>query len=346
MHFHRWWFTTRKRSSFRRRSDRIAFGRMGPQKARSAERSKRLSVQVRDTGDLLSMDNAGTGFLLLVVAGVLNASFALPMKFTRRWAWENTWAVWSALALLLMPFIAAAITVPQLSHVYAQAGTRSVALVAACGLGWGIAQVLFGLAVDSIGIALAFAIVLGLSAAIGGLIPFLRLHSDKVLTPAGLGLIGAAAMNFGVAFGSPVVEAAAAHGANPAWRMNAVWLPLMAAGAIPNLFYCAYLMRSKRTSANFSVNGTGRYWLFASVMAVFWFASTLMYGVASLKLGVLGPIYGWPFFMSLIVIVSSLIGILAGEWKHATRSAVGLQFAGVAVLITSVIMLSYTGRHL
>jgi len=29
------------------------------------------------------MDNAGTGFLLLVVAGVLNASFALPMKFTR-----------------------------------------------------------------------------------------------------------------------------------------------------------------------------------------------------------------------------------------------------------------------
>jgi len=222
-------------------------------------------------------------------------------------------------------------------------------------------------------------------------VPFLRLHSDKVLTAAGLGLIGgvllvmigvgicaragmlreqmtkqaqmnrsprrgilmgvvsgigAAAMNFGVAFGSPVVEAAAAHGANPAWRMNAVWLPLMAAGAIPNLFYCAYLMRSKRTSANFSVNGTGRYWLFASVMAVFWFASTLMYGVASLKLGVLGPVYGWPFFMSLIVIVSSVIGILAGEWKHATRSAVGLQFAGVAVLITSVIMLSYTGRHL
>jgi len=137
------------------------------------------------------MDNASTGFLLLVVAGVLNASFALPMKFTRRWAWENTWAVWSALALLLMPLTAAVISVPQLSHVYcASRHALAVALVAACGLGWGIAQALFGLAVDSIGIALAFAIVLGLSAAIGGLIPFLRLHSDKVLTPAGLGLIG------------------------------------------------------------------------------------------------------------------------------------------------------------
>jgi L-rhamnose-H+ transport protein len=337
------------------------------------------------------MDNPGTGFLLLVVAGIMNASFALPMKFTKRWAWENTWAAWSALALVLMPFIAAVMTVPQLSNVYAQSGTRSVALVAACGLGWGIAQVLFGLAVDSIGIALAFAIVLGLSAAIGGLIPFLRLHSDKVLTPAGCGLIGgvllvligvgmcaragmlreqtakpaqtnrssargiltavmsgigAAAMNFGVAFGGPVVDAAAAHGVNPAWRMNAVWLPLMAAGAVPNLFYCAYLMRSKHTSANFRANGTGRYWLFAGVMAVFWFASTLMYGAASLRLGALGAVYGWPLFMSLIVIVSSVIGILAGEWKHATKSTVGLQFAGVAVLITAVIVLSYTGRHL
>src|SRR5258708_2271531 len=313
MHFHRCWFTTRKRSSFRRASDRIAFGRTGPQKARRAGRSKRLSVQGRETGDSLRMDNARTGVLLRVAA------------------------------------------------------VGSTASVLAC------------------------AFVPGLADAIGGLIQFLGLHSDKFCTPAGLGLIGgvllvmigvgicaragmlreqmtkqaqmnrsprrgilmgvvsgigAAAMNFGVAFGSPVVEAAPAPGANPASRINSVWLPLMAAGAIPNLFYCAYLMRSKRTSANFSVNGTGRYWLFASVMAVFWFASTLMYGVASLKLGVLGPVYGWPFFMSLIVIVSSVIGILAGEWKHATRSAVGLQFAGVAVLITSVIMLSYTGRHL
>jgi len=337
------------------------------------------------------MESASTGFLFLVVAGVMNASFALPLKFTKRWEWENTWAVWSALALLLMPLITAVITIPQLTHVYAQAGTRSVALVAACGMGWGIAQVLFGLAVDSIGISLGFAIVLGLSAAIGSLIPFLRLHSDKVLTAAGLGLIGsvllvvvgvgicaragmlreqaakqshvnrsstrgilmavmsgigAAAMNFGVAFGGPVVEAAAVHGASPAWRMNAVWLPLMAAGAVPNLLYCAHLMRAKRTSANFSANGTRHYWLFAGVMATFWFASTLLYGVGSIKLGALGPVYGWPFFMSLIVVVSSAIGILAGEWKNAMRSAVGLLLAGIATLTAAVIALSYSGRHL
>jgi L-rhamnose-H+ transport protein len=153
-------------------------------------------------------------------------------------------------------------------------------------------------------------------------------------------------MNFGVAFGGPVLAAASAHGASAAWTMNAVWLPLMMAGAVPNLLYCAYLMRSKRTSVNFGASGTGYYWLLAGVMALFWFASTLMYGVASLKLGVLGPVYGWPFFMSLIVIMATVIGVLAGEWKSAVKSAVNLQFAGVAVLTTAVIVLSYTGRHL
>jgi len=50
--------------------------------------------------------------------------------------------------------------------------------------------------------------------------------------------------------------------------------------------------------------------------------------------------------MSLIVIASTVIGILAGEWKNALKSAVGLQLAGVGVLIAAVILLSYTGRHL
>jgi len=43
----------------------------------------------------LSMEQRKAPVPSPVVAGVLNASFALPMKFTRRWAWENTWAVWS-----------------------------------------------------------------------------------------------------------------------------------------------------------------------------------------------------------------------------------------------------------
>jgi L-rhamnose-H+ transport protein len=337
------------------------------------------------------MSDTSAGISLLIVAGVMNAAFALPMKFTRKWAWENIWAVWSVYALLIMPVIAAFATVPRLGDVYSQAGARNVILVAACGFAWGIAQVLFGLAVDSIGIALAFAIVLGLSAAIGSLIPLIQLHPDKVLAPAGLGVIagvilvvtgvavcaiagqkrakaspstheskmpfsvglacavlsglGAAAMNFGVAFGGALIRSAQTSGTDAAWTINAVWLPLMVAGAIPNLAYCFYLMQKNRTSGNFGVSGTTSYWALALVMAFFWFASTLMYGVASGKLGELGPVLGWPFFMSLIVIMASVFGFMTGEWKNAGKTPLRVQIAGVAILVVAVIVLSRAGQY-
>jgi L-rhamnose-H+ transport protein len=337
------------------------------------------------------MPDATAGILLLIVAGVMNANFTIPMKFTKKWAWENTWAVWSVYALLILPPLCAYLTVPNLGTVYSQAGTKAVVLVALCGFAWGIAQVLFGLAVDSIGVALAFAIVLGLSAAIGSLIPLIRLHPEKIFTPAGLGVIagvvlvvagvsvcaiagkkrekaasaerhskmsfgtglacailaglGAAAMNFGVAFGGALSSAAKSTGTNANWTINAVWFPLMVAGAIPSLVYCIYLMRRNHTGGNFSVSGTGSYWVLAAVMALFWFVSTIMYGVASNKLGELGPVLGWPFFMSLIVIVASVMGGLTGEWKNAGKTPIRLQVAGVAILVIAVIVLSRAGQY-
>ena len=41
------------------------------------------------------MANAVTGLMLAAVAGVANATFTLPMKFARQWAWENIWFVWA-----------------------------------------------------------------------------------------------------------------------------------------------------------------------------------------------------------------------------------------------------------
>ena len=338
------------------------------------------------------MSDATTGISLLVIAGIMNAAFAIPMKFTKKWAWENIWAVWSVYALLIMPALIAFVTVPRLGDVYSPSVTRNLILVAACGLAWGVAQVLFGLAVDAIGIALAFAIVLGLSAAIGSIIPLIRLHPDKVFAPAGLGVIagvilvvigvavcavaghkrdkatakadsghkmpfsagllcailsglGAAAMNFGVAFGGALIHSAESTGTSPVWTINAVWFPLMVAGAIPNIVYCFYLMRKNGTLGNFSLSGTVSYWGLAGVMAFFWFASTIMYGVASGKLGELGPVLGWPFFMSLIVIMASVFGFMTGEWKNAGATPLRIQIVGVGILVLAVIVLSRAGQY-
>jgi L-rhamnose-H+ transport protein len=330
------------------------------------------------------MHNTAGGMCLLILAGIMNASFALPMKFVRVWAWENTWLLWSAFALLLLPCALAFTTIPAFGAILAGAG-GVVLTVAVCGAAWGVAQVLFGLALDKIGIALTFSIVLGLSAAMGGLVPLVRLHRDKLLTPAGLvslagialvllgvtvsamagkmrdrsqhteartahfgvGLLMAIAsgvcasmMNVGFSFGTPLSVAASAHHANSLWWTDAIWVPLMAGGAVPNLLYCAYLLRKKKSSENYTAATAGRNVSLALAMAVLWFGSSVLYGIATAFLGDLGPVVGWPLFMSLIVIVASVLGVWTGEWRNAGSRALRVQGLAVLILVCAVVVLS------
>jgi len=337
------------------------------------------------------MGDTTAGLLLLLVAGVMNASFTLPMKFTRRWAWENTWLIWTIFALLVLPVVVTLITVAHLGEIYSEAGPGLILTVAAFGAGWGVAQVLFGLAVESIGIALTFSIVLGMSAAIGSMIPMIRLHPDRILSQGGMGImfgvvlvivgvvicaiagrkreaalsvpaaegkrsyseglmfaigcgLGAAMVNLGLVFGAPLLDAAMRRGTAPLWAPNAAWLPVMVAGSIPNLAYCIYLLNKNRTSSRFSDSGTSPYWIYAFIMAAFWFGSTSLYGIASGKLGSWGTILGWPLFMSLIVITASALGILTGEWQNSGKQPLRIQMGAVAVLVLAVFVLAISSR--
>src|SRR5579863_9795892 len=104
------------------------------------------------------MDGSASGWVLLIGAGAANATFSLPMKFVRRWQWENTWAVWTLLALVVLPSACAFAFVPSLGAIYSGSAPHAAAVVCLLGAGWGLAQVLFGRAIDAIGIGLAFSI--------------------------------------------------------------------------------------------------------------------------------------------------------------------------------------------
>jgi L-rhamnose-H+ transport protein len=158
--------------------------------------------------------------------------------------------------------------------------------------------------------------------------------------------LGSALVNFGLAYGGPLILAAQQSGAAPLWAPNAVWLPLMCAGGVPNLLFCIYLMRKNRTGAKFGTSGTGFYWILAALMAFFWFGSTVMYGVATVKLGELGTVLGWPLFMSLIVITASVWGVVTGEWKNTGKQPLLVMSAGVALLVMAVFVLSAASRRM
>jgi len=87
-------------------------------------------------------------------------------------------------------------------------------------------------------------------------------------------------------------------------------------------------------------------WALAALMALFWFGSTVMYGVATVKLGELGTVLGWPLFMSLIVVTASIWGIVTGEWRNSGRQPLRIMSVGVAVLVLAIFVLSAATRIL
>jgi L-rhamnose-H+ transport protein len=150
----------------------------------------------------------------------------------------------------------------------------------------------------------------------------------------------ASMMNVGFAYGSPLSSAAAAHHGNALWLTDAIWVPLMAGGAIPNILYCIYLLSRRNTARNYSGSSSRRNVALSFGMAVLWFGSSVLYGIATAFLGDLGPVVGWPLFMSLIVIVASLLGVWTGEWKTAGSRALRVQGLAVLVLVCAVVVLS------
>ena len=113
------------------------------------------------------------GLALVLGAGACQGSFMLPTKWIKGWVWENYWLIFSSTAYLICPWILALATIPRLFEVYARVSTGSLASVAVFGIGWGFGALTFGLGVEALGLALGFAVILGVAATAGTLIPLL-----------------------------------------------------------------------------------------------------------------------------------------------------------------------------
>jgi L-rhamnose-H+ transport protein len=140
---------------------------------------------------------------LVLFAGFLQGLFAVPMKFARRWNYENIWFVFAFTGLVVFPWLLTLATVPRLGGVYRLTSTKTIVEVAGFGLCWGAGATLTGLGLNMLGIGLGLAIVLGLSASVGSLIPLLVLTPGKLATSQGhLYLFGTAVMLAGIAIAS------------------------------------------------------------------------------------------------------------------------------------------------
>ena len=143
--------------------------------------------------------NLWIGLLLTLVAGLLSGNCMLPMKFARRWPWECTWLVFSIVSLVILPWLLALTLVKDVGAVYLAMPASAFLAPLGFGAGWGIAQILFGLSITRLGMALGYAIIVGLGAMLGTMVPLIVNSRQVVGTANGLLILaGIAVMILGI----------------------------------------------------------------------------------------------------------------------------------------------------
>jgi L-rhamnose-H+ transport protein len=114
-----------------------------------------------------------TGVLLASLSGLCNGLFTAPMKIIPHWKWENIWLVFIVTSCLLMPAAVASMTIPEVGRLLSEAPKPALAAALGFGFSWGFGAILFGLSVDRLGVSVANSLVIGLSSALGALVPLL-----------------------------------------------------------------------------------------------------------------------------------------------------------------------------
>ncbi len=111
------------------------------------------------------------GVFLHGIGGLAAASFYLPYQRVRGWPWENAWLLGGVFSWIIAPAVAAALLAPHAWDVLRQAPPKALFWTWAFGFLWGIGGVTFGLSMRYLGIALGYAVALGMCAFFGTLLP-------------------------------------------------------------------------------------------------------------------------------------------------------------------------------
>lgn len=134
--------------------------------------------------------NTALGFFLTSIAGTSVGFSMWPLKWSRRWKWGNFWLLYAVFSLILVPFALAFLVIPNLIGIYAVLPLGELARPFLLGTLWGFAQLGAGISVHRLGFAVSGAVLNGIGAAFGTLLPMIFLHRDDMLRPSGLLILG------------------------------------------------------------------------------------------------------------------------------------------------------------
>jgi L-rhamnose-H+ transport protein len=115
--------------------------------------------------------NPALGVLFHWLGGLASGSFYVPYRGVRHWAWETYWLAGGFFSWIIAPWLFGLTMTKDLLPVLHEAPATALFWSFFFGLLWGVGGLTFGLTMRYLGLSLGMAVVLGLCAAFGTLMP-------------------------------------------------------------------------------------------------------------------------------------------------------------------------------
>lgn len=112
-----------------------------------------------------------SGIIFHFIGGFASGSFYVPFRRVTGWSWESAWIVGGVFSWLFVPFLAAALTVPDFMGIIQNTDSGTLFWTYFFGLLWGIGGLTFGLSMRYLGMSLGMSVALGYCSAFGALVP-------------------------------------------------------------------------------------------------------------------------------------------------------------------------------
>ncbi len=131
------------------------------------------------------------GVLLAIFAGLMLGLYALPEKFTKDFKYENTWSLFFLLTMFVVPIIASVALINGFGDIFSNMPSDIWIKMGLTSFLWGIGVMMWGKAINHIGLSLGFSLFIGTIILVGSLLPYLEedLPANNVLITILIGLL-------------------------------------------------------------------------------------------------------------------------------------------------------------
>ncbi|AKP72847.1 hypothetical protein [Piscirickettsia salmonis] len=316
--------------------------------------------------------------LLLSVAGAMNGSFVTPSRYIKTFSYSVLWLIYSFIGLIVTPWAALFMTTNiHLTDYQKLTGYVSVMLIIG-GLVFGFGQIALINAIRRVGLALSFAVNLGVGVALGSLFTFFYkaqgvqlIHSILIISAVFLIVIGLIMYYFSfniekrknknsfymgwmcaftaglasgfqnVVFIIAISNSSYFSGANLFW----VWPPFLSvAGLITGAYFLFNALNyDKESCINknlYNLQLLLKNLFLITVMGILFTGSLALYSLGMYGVDHKGQVIGWPIFIVLIILSSQLWGWVYKENINTSRKQKIFAVSSIFLFLFSIVILS------